>query len=34
MNAINHAATALLIKKKWPGVPIIPFLLSVQLVEF
>lgn len=34
MNAINHAATALLINKKWPGVPIIPVLISVQLVEF
>ena len=34
MNAINHAATALLINKKWPGVPIIPVLLSVKLVEF
>jgi len=34
VNAINHAATALLINKKWPGVPIIPVLLSVQLVEF
>jgi len=34
MNAINHAATALLINKKWPGVPIILVLLSVQLVEF
>jgi hypothetical protein len=33
MNAINHAATALLINKKWPGVPIIPVLISVQLVE-
>jgi hypothetical protein len=33
MNAINHAATALLINRKWPGVPIIPVLLSVQLVE-
>jgi hypothetical protein len=33
VNAINHAATALLINKKWPGVPIIPVLLSVQLVE-
>lgn len=33
MNAINHAATALLINKKWPGVPIIPVLLSVQLIE-
>jgi hypothetical protein len=34
MNAINHAATALLINKRWPSVPIIPVLLSVQLVEF
>jgi hypothetical protein len=34
MNAINHAATALLINKKWPGVPIIPTFISVQLVEF
>ena len=34
MNAINHAATALLINKKWPDVPVIPILLSVQLVEF
>lgn len=34
MNAINHAATSLLINKKWPGVPIVPVLLSVQLVEF
>lgn len=34
MNAINHAATALLINKKWPGVPIVPVLLAVQLVEF
>jgi hypothetical protein len=33
VNAINHAATALIINRKWPGVPIIPVLLSVQLVE-
>jgi hypothetical protein len=33
MNAINHAATALIINKKWPGVPIVPVLVSVQLVE-
>lgn len=26
--------TALLINKKWPGVPIIPVLLCVQMVEF
>ena len=34
MNAINLAATALIINRKWPGVPIFPVLLSVQLVEF
>lgn len=34
MNAINHAVTALLINKKWPGVPMIFVLISVQLVEF
>lgn len=34
MNAINHAATALAINRKWPGVPIVLVLLSVQLVEF
>ncbi|UTW01925.1 hypothetical protein KDX31_11180 [Amphritea atlantica] len=34
MNAINHAATALLINRKWPGVPIIPVFISVQVVEF
>lgn len=33
MNAINHAATALLIKKRWPSVPIVAALISVQLVE-
>jgi hypothetical protein len=33
VNAINHAATALVINKRWPGVPVIPVLLSVQLVE-
>jgi hypothetical protein len=33
MNAINHAATALLINRRWPGVPIILVLISVQLVE-
>lgn len=33
MNAINHAATALLINKKWPGVPLVPVLVCVQLVE-
>ena len=33
MNAINHATTALIINKKWPGVPIVFVLISVQLVE-
>lgn len=33
MNAINHAATALLINRKWPGVPLLPVLICVQLVE-
>ena len=33
MNAINHAATALAIHKRWPGVPIWPVLVSVQAVE-
>jgi membrane-bound metal-dependent hydrolase YbcI (DUF457 family) len=32
--AINHAATALIIKRAFPGVPIPWILLSVQLVEF
>jgi hypothetical protein len=34
MNAINHAATALLLKKRWPDLPVIPALISVQLIEF
>jgi membrane-bound metal-dependent hydrolase YbcI (DUF457 family) len=33
MNAINHAATALVIKKYYPSTPIIPILVSVQLIE-
>lgn len=33
MYAINHAATALLIKKNNPGVQMLPLLISVQLVE-
>ena len=33
MFAINHAATALLVKKQFPEKPIIPLLLSVQLME-
>ena len=33
MYAINHAATALLLKKKAPAAPLWPLLVSVQLVE-
>jgi len=33
MYAINHAATALLIKKNRPNLPLWPLLISVQLVE-
>ena len=33
MYAINHAATALLIKKKEPSSPLLILLISVQLVE-
>jgi len=33
MNAINHAATALAIHRRWPQVPIWPVLVSVQIVE-
>ena len=33
MFAINHAATALLIKRGFPQQPIVPLLLSVQLME-
>jgi hypothetical protein len=33
MFAINHAATALLIKKAFPDVPIAPILISVQVDE-
>jgi hypothetical protein len=31
--AINHAATALLIKRRFPQEPIVPLLISVQLME-
>jgi membrane-bound metal-dependent hydrolase YbcI (DUF457 family) len=34
VNAINHAATALLIRKQWPTVPLVAALISVQLIEF
>jgi len=34
MNAVNHAATALLLKKRWPDLPLVPALVAVQLTEF
>ena len=34
MFAIGHAATALIIKRKYADLPILPLLLSVQLMEF
>jgi membrane-bound metal-dependent hydrolase YbcI (DUF457 family) len=33
MFAIDHAATALLIKRRYPSVPIAPILISVQAME-
>lgn len=33
MFAINHAATALLIRRRYPDVPFVPILLSVQVME-
>lgn len=33
MFAINHAATALVVKKKYPQAPMVLLLISVQLVE-
>lgn len=33
MYAINHAATALLLRKKESNLPLLPLLISVQLVE-
>lgn len=34
MNGVNHAVTALVIKRFWPEVPIIPVLISVQIIDF
>lgn len=34
MFAINHAATALLLKRRFPEIPLLPLLLSVQAMEF
>jgi membrane-bound metal-dependent hydrolase YbcI (DUF457 family) len=33
MFAIDHAATALLVKRRYPSVPMVPLLLSVQAME-
>src|SRR4030095_8024740 len=33
MFAVDHAATALLIKRRYPSVPMTPVLLSVQAME-
>lgn len=33
MNAINHSITALVIKKYSPSTPLLPILISVQLIE-
>src|SRR4029078_12158313 len=33
MFAVHHAATALLIKRRFPSVPLTPVLLSVQAME-
>jgi LexA-binding, inner membrane-associated putative hydrolase len=34
MFAVDHSATALLIKRRFPSVPLTPLLLSVQAMEF
>lgn len=33
MFAINHAATALLVRRRYPSVPMVPILISVQAME-
>jgi hypothetical protein len=33
MYAISHAATALLLKKRWPDVPLWPLLIGAQAIE-
>ena len=33
MFAVDHAATALLLKRRYPSVPITPLLLAVQAME-
>jgi hypothetical protein len=34
MFAVDHAATALLVKRRYPSVPLAPILVSVQAMEF
>jgi hypothetical protein len=34
MFAIGHAATALVVKRAYPSVPMTPILISVQAMEF
>ena len=34
MFAVDHAATALLVKRRFPSVPMTPILISVQAMEF
>src|SRR5260221_2883132 len=34
MFAVDHAATALLVNRRYPSVPIAPILISVQAMEF
>jgi hypothetical protein len=33
MFAVDHAATALLVKRRYPSVPLAPILVSVQAME-
>src|SRR5262245_10279409 len=33
MFAVNHAATALVVKRRYPTVPMLPILISVQAME-
>ena len=34
MFAINHAAAALLVKRRYPDVSLVPILIAVQSMEF
>src|SRR5438045_4919716 len=33
MFAVDHAATALLVKRRYPAAPLVPILISVQAME-